>query len=186
MATLEACVLSMGLLAFNLWLLGYPDRALAESNQLALSAERGFSFWSSWASAARGWARAQQERRAEGIVQIREGLAALRSSGAELAFPWGSALLSEALGNESQGCEGLSILTEALASASKNGDKMYEAEIHRLKGERVLASGTENQSEAESSFRHAIDIARRQQAGTRFTPVGKSYNRTWHSSHRVV
>jgi len=130
---------------------------------IALSAERGLSFWSWWGSIVRGWALAKQERGAEGIAQIREGLAAVKSGGTEIALPWGLALMAEALGNESRAEEALNVLAEALAVASKNGDLMYEAEIHRLKGELLLGSSA-NRSEAESCFRRAIEIARRQQA----------------------
>jgi predicted ATPase len=193
-------------LALTLWLLGYPDRALAKSNEalalahdlihpfslahalhcaacvhqlrrepqvmenredavIALSAERGLSFWSWWALIQRGWALAQQEREAEGIAQIREGMAAVKSGGTEVALPWGLALLAEALWNESRAEEALNVLAEALAVASKNGDQMYEAEIYRLKGELLLASSRgENRREAESCFRRAIEIARRQAA----------------------
>ena len=199
-------VYSTSMLAFALWLLGYPDRALEKTNEalalarelahpfslvsalhsaacvhqfrrepqvtesredavIALSAERGLSFWSWWALIQRGWALAQQEREAEEIAQIREGLAAVKSGGTEVALPWGLALLAEALGNESRAEEALNVLAEALAVASKNGDQMYEAEIYRLKGELLLASSRgENRREAESCFRRAIEIARRQGA----------------------
>jgi len=199
-------VFSASILATNLWLLGYPDQALAKSSHalalahdlahpfslvlglhnaallhllrrepqlaekradavIALSVERGFSWWPWWASAVRGWAMAKQERGAEGIEQIREGLAAVRAGGTELALPWGLALLAEALGNESRGEEALNVLNEALALSSKNGDQIWDAEIYRLKGELLLASSrAENRSEAESCFCSAIEIARRQQA----------------------
>jgi predicted ATPase len=199
-------VYSICFLAMALWFLGYPDRALAKSNEalalahdlahpfsldlalfhaacvhqqrrepqlvesragavIALSAERGFSFWPWYASALRGWAVAQQERGAEGIAQIREGLAAVRAGGAEIGLPGALALLAEALGNESRAEEALNVLAEALAVASKNGDLISEAEIYRRKGELLLTSSrAENRSEAESCFRSAIEIARRQQA----------------------
>jgi predicted ATPase len=132
---------------------------------ITLSAERGFSFWPCLALIARGWAVAQQERGADGIAQIREGLATVRAGGTEIALPWGGAWLAEALGKAGQLQEGLNMLAEALAVASKNGDQMCEAEIYRRKGELLLASScAENRTEAESCFRRAIEIARRQQA----------------------
>jgi hypothetical protein len=70
---------------------------LAESRAdalISLSAERGFSFFSDYGSVFRGWAVAQQERGAEGIVQIREGLSAIKAGGGELALPWVLALLA--------------------------------------------------------------------------------------------
>jgi predicted ATPase len=132
---------------------------------ITLSAERGFSFWLWLALIWRGWAIAQQGRGAEGIAQIREGLAVFRGGGAELGVPWFLALLSEVLRNESRAEEALNLLAEALAVSGKNGNQNYDAEIYRLKGELLLTStNAANRNEAESCFRHAIDIARRQQA----------------------
>jgi hypothetical protein len=82
---------------------------------IALSVERGFSWWPWWASAVRGWAMAKQERGAESIEEIRESLAAVRAGETVLALPWGLALLAEALGNESRVEEALNVLNEALA-----------------------------------------------------------------------
>jgi len=108
---------------------------------------------------------AQQSSGAEGTAQIREGLAALKAAGAEVGVPMGLALLAEALGNENRPAEALGELAEALSVSSKNGIQMCDAEIYRLKGELLLASSrAENRSEAESSFRRAIEIAGRQQA----------------------
>jgi predicted ATPase/DNA-binding IscR family transcriptional regulator len=199
-------VYSTCFLALALWRLGYPDRALAKSNEalalahdlahpfslvlalfhagcvhqtrrepqlaekradaaIALSAERGFSFWPWLALIVRGWAVAQQERGAEGIGQIREGLAAIRAGGAEIGLPWGLPQLAEALESNGRAGEALNVLAEALAVSSKNGLHAYDVEIYRLKGELLLASSrAENRSEAESCFRRAIEVARRQQA----------------------
>jgi predicted ATPase len=154
---------------------------LAESRVdtvIALSAERGFSYWLSWALIVRGWAVAQREQGAEGIVQIREGLAALRAGGSELALPWGLALLAEASGTKRGVEEALNVLAEALTVSNKNGDLMYEAEIYRLKGELLLASA-ENRTEAESCFRRAIEIARRQQAKSWELRAVMSLSRLW-------
>ncbi len=193
-------------LALVLWLMGYPDRALAKSNEalalahdlahpfsvvlaifhaaavhqlrrepqltekradavIALSAERGFSFWPWLALIVRGWAVAQQERGAEGIGQIREGLAAIRAGGAEIGLPWGLPQLAEALESNGRAEEALNVLAEALAVSSKNGVHAKDVEIYRLKGELLLPSSrAANRSEAESCFRRAIEVARRQQA----------------------
>src|SRR5262249_53037702 len=58
----------------------------------------------------------------------------------------------------------LDMLAEALALADKTGERHYQAELYRLKGEFLLASPTENQAEAEACFRQAIAIAPRQSA----------------------
>jgi len=132
---------------------------------IALSAERGFSFWGAWGAIFRAWAIAEQGRPVEAIAQIREGLAGHHAAGAELGSPWVLALIAHAFGKADQAEEGLEALAGALAIATKNGDLMYEAEIYRTKGELLLsASSRAVGEEPERCFRRAIDIARRQQA----------------------
>ena len=60
--------------------------------------------------------------------------------------------------------EGLSALTDALAAADEHENRIHEAEIHRLKGELLLRQDDSNTAEAQSCFRKAIEVARRQSA----------------------
>jgi predicted ATPase len=115
-----------------------------------------------WGTIWRGWA--LSTRGEEGISQIWQGLAAWRALGGEIMRPCLLALLAEAYGKTWQSEEALAVLAEALALADKSGERHYQAELHRLQGEFLLASPTENQSEAEACFCQAIAIARRQSA----------------------
>ena len=62
------------------------------------------------------------------------------------------------------------MLAEALAAVDKTGERFYEAELYRLKGELLLVRSAENQAvrqsslqaEGEACFRQAIDVARQQ------------------------
>jgi predicted ATPase len=69
---------------------------------------------------------------------MRQSLAALRAIGAELGRTYLLALLAEACGKVGQVEEGLNVLAEALAAANKTGERFYEAELYRLKGELTL------------------------------------------------
>ncbi len=72
--------------------------------------------------------------------------------------------------------EGLGVLAKALALVDKNGERYYEAELYRLKGELSLQSKqvetsqdksevkTNPEAEAEECFYKAIEVARRQSA----------------------
>jgi predicted ATPase len=109
-------------------------------------------------------------------------------------------LLTEAYGKVGQPEEGLSALTEALAVVHKNGERYYEAELYRLKGELTLQQ--ENQkskgkgqkskietdprpltsnphAEAEACFLQAIEIARQQQAKSLELRATMSLARLW-------
>ncbi|MBI3756744.1 MAG: hypothetical protein HY267_02090 [Deltaproteobacteria bacterium] len=111
---------------------------LAEA-QVTLATEQGFPNWLAWGTIFRGWALAEQGQGEEGIVQIRQGMAACRAAGAEIAWPYILALLAEVHGKVGQVEEGLSVLAEALATADKTEGRHYEAELYRLKGELLLA-----------------------------------------------
>ena len=63
---------------------------------LTLAREQGFPFWEAWATVQRGWVRATQGRDAEGLVDIRQGVDAWRSTGAEFGLPYFLTLLAEA------------------------------------------------------------------------------------------
>jgi predicted ATPase len=127
-----------------------------------LSHEQGFSVFAEWGAIWRGSALADSGD--DGISQICQGLAAWRALGGEIMRPGLLALLAEAYGKTGRSEEALAALDEALALADKNGERHYQAELYRLKGEFLLASRVENQAEAETCFREAIAIAHRQSA----------------------
>jgi predicted ATPase len=52
-------------------------------------------------------------------------------------------------------------LNEGLAIAERNDERFQEAELHRLKGELLLAE-SRDQAAAEEGYRRAIETARRQ------------------------
>jgi predicted ATPase len=131
---------------------------------VALCAEQGFPLWMSMGTILRGWALAGEGRGEEGLAQMRQGLADLRATGAGLWRPSFLALLAEAHGRTGTPDDGLGVLDEALAIASKSGERFYEAELHRLQGELLLVGRARNEPRAEKCFREALGIARRQEA----------------------
>jgi predicted ATPase len=96
-------------------------------------------------------------------------------------------LLAEAYGKVEQVEEGLSVLAEALAVVDKTGERVWEAELYRLKGELSLQSGvrslqseiTSTQVEAEACFQKAIEIARVQSAKSWELRAVMSLSRLW-------
>jgi DNA-binding winged helix-turn-helix (wHTH) protein/tetratricopeptide (TPR) repeat protein len=144
------------------------ERRLAEQHAdaaLALSDEHGLVLYHALARIVRGWAqigRGDDEGAAE---EIREGLAAWRTTGAQLMCPHFLALLTEGL-PPALGDQALRLLDEALTLVESTGERSYEAELYRLKGERLLARAPDGVSleAAEVCFEQALAIARRQQA----------------------
>src|SRR5262249_16243717 len=80
--------------------------------------------------------------------------------------------------------EGLAAVAEAIAIVEKTDERLYEAELHRLKGDLVLLhSGVETepgvQTEAEECFRQAIEITHRQEAKSLELKAVMSLSRLW-------
>ena len=76
---------------------------------------------------------------------------------------------------------GLTVLAAALTLAETTGERWYESEIYRLKGELLLQQASDNQADAESCFHHALDIARSQQAKSFELRIATSLARLWQS-----
>ena len=79
--------------------------------------------------------------------------------------------------------EGLTALAEARARVDKTGERWYEAELYRLKGELTLQTSVEDREsrgkEVEACFLKAIEIAQRQQAKSLELRAVMSLSRLW-------
>ena len=182
---------------------------------ILLASEQGFAYELAIGTNVRGWALAERGQREEGVVQMRQGLDAQRATGAKILETSRLALLAEAYGKVGQAEEGLSVLTEALAMVDRTGERVYEAELYRLRGELTLTqssvqrpassvehpqstfrlpppSGGNPQLEAEAYFLKAIEIARRQSAKSLELRAVMSLSRLWqqqgkrHEAHQLL
>ena len=109
---------------------------------IALSTEQGFRNWLAMGLILRGWALAEQGQGEEGIAQMRQGLAALRAIGAELVTAVFSCPAGRGVWERGTGRGRATVLAEALAMVDKTGERFYEAELYRLKGELTLAQSS--------------------------------------------
>jgi predicted ATPase len=124
---------------------------------LELCCEQGFAMLVAGAGILHGWSLTEQGRLDEGIGQMREGLAGWQATGALSHRPYHLALLAEALGRQGRAEEGLTLLAEAEALSGTTGERFYEAELHRLRGELLLRAA--GPGEAEPCFRRALAVA---------------------------
>jgi class 3 adenylate cyclase/predicted ATPase len=154
---------------------------------ISVATAQGFALVRALGPIMRGWAIAVQEHSTEGLVQIRQGLDTYRSIGAEFQRPHFLALLAEASGLLGQPEGGLAALEEALTLMEKTGERYYEAELHRQRGELLLlreakshpAQGNREQQDAETCFQRALDVARQQQAKSLELRAAISLSRLW-------
>ena len=133
----------------------------AAEEETALGAEHGFQLWHVLGILHNAIAALQQGRREEAVPQLVKSIAAFRATGAGVRLPAYLATLGDAYTQSGRFEEARKVLDEGLAIAEKNDDRCHEAELHRLKGELLLAA-SDDQPAAEACFRQAIETARRQ------------------------
>jgi predicted ATPase len=150
---------------------------LAEALQ-ALAADQGLLFYFAAASVLRGWALVERGRSGEGMAQIRQGFDTGGPTNAHLRAH-ALALLAEAWCKKENFTEGLAVLATALKEAEETGMRFYEPELHRLKGELLLALDPANPAEAEACFHQAVAIARSHQAKSLELRATMSLARLW-------
>ncbi|MBI3245918.1 MAG: AAA family ATPase [Deltaproteobacteria bacterium] len=106
---------------------------------IALATEQGFPHWIAQSTIYRGRAVVEHGRAADGIAQMRWGIAAMRDIGSEGFQSFFLGLLAEAYLHDGQVEEGLATVAEALACVDRTAERFHEAELWRIKGELLLA-----------------------------------------------
>ena len=146
---------------------------------MALATEHGLVPWTTQGTILRGRVMATQGHAVEGIGQIQQGLAAYRGTGSALLQPYFLALLSETYRRAGQAEAGLTGLADALRLVDNTGERWYQAELYRLKGELLLDLSAECYPEAALCMQQALTIARQQQAKSLELRAAMSLARLW-------
>ncbi len=132
--------------------------------EITLSTEQGFPFWLAEGYFHQGFASLLDRQGAEGLTSLQAGMNIFRMTGAKLSLCQFYAQM--ALGHLLTGdmAAALREIDEALATSAINGNVFHLAEIHRQRGEILLASSDDDIQEAEACFDKSLEIARAQQA----------------------
>ena len=161
---------------------------------ISLCTEQGFGFFQAMGFCLRGWALFTKGQETEGIAQLCQGMAAWKTTGAVLFMPYHLAMLAEIHGETGQTETGLVMLAEALTIVDKSGERFWEAEIYRLKGELLLRDEGERPVQSaveernakrelspEDCFYKAIHIAQHQSGKSLELRATVSLCRLWQS-----
>ena len=156
-----ADVLSYGGCMFNMMQRDTPALKANAEELLGITGRTGF-FPSFFGNAYLGSALVLLGQVQEGMEQIRADFAEKQSTGLLCYLSINLGNMAQAQARAGQLGEGILTVAEALAVVERTGERHWEAELHRLRGELLLAQGDE--AGAEASFRTAIEIARGQSA----------------------
>jgi predicted ATPase len=135
-------------------------RALAEE-AVHVATEHGFAVFRIEATMVLGWCDVEEGRVAEGLAALRDAFREYGATGQRITATAFSVLLAEAhlKGGEVPGAK--QVLNAADALVAETGERVYEAELHRLSGEcvRSLAATPAQKSDAAACFEQALAIA---------------------------
>jgi predicted ATPase len=171
--------------------LGVEVQKVAEE-QIAIATDQGFALWQATGTFFKGAGMLLQGRAEESLPLLKSGHDAFRVTGAEILRPFQLSVLGDAYMQTARFEEAHRALDEGLALVEKNDDHVQEAELHRLKGELLLAESPEQEGAAEDRFTQAIETARRQQSKAWELRSTMSLARLWHrqgrggEAHRVL
>jgi len=129
---------------------------------IEVSHAHGLVLYGAMADVMKGWTLSEQGYEEDGIELMREGLAALDATATSLVRPQFLGLLAEALAKVDRVDEGFALLNEATTMVSDTGERYYEAELYRLKGELLLMK--DKRADAEGCFKRSLQIAEKQKA----------------------
>lgn len=107
-----------------------------------------------------GWVAAVDAADSDAIARVREGIDGLRRMGAHLYEPYALGLLVEAHLVWHDVDQARTAVTEAMRGAHEAGEYFYSAELYRLRGEVMAASG--DAAGAQDAFRQAVSVAHQQ------------------------
>lgn len=140
--------------------------ARQQAEALHMLPEKGLPL-EAWASSLASWAPGAVAQDETALQQMRHRNETFRAFSTGLGYCAQVVRLAQRYAQAGQVTAGLASLDEALAWIDRTGVTVLAAEVHRLRGELLLmdrSSGDDAAGQAETCFRTAIDMARRQEA----------------------
>ncbi len=127
--------------------------------------EQRVMFWEASGYLVDGWALIQEGKMHEGAERMHQGFTIRRAAGAALVHSSFQAVLAECHGMVGEYDTGLTLVEEGLTHVEWSGERTSESELHRVRGELLLAKAAEANTEAAAQcFDRAIAVARQQGA----------------------
>ena len=133
---------------------GHWDWPLAPFAWVALSTEHGFPLFFGYATVIRGWSLTMLGHAQEGLTMLKQGLLAIRPTGAVAGTPIALIRLAEAHAILGQSVEGLNCLAEAATTSPTLGELEFCRGRHEFVREHFRTALAPARSPLERRFLH--------------------------------
>jgi predicted ATPase len=161
--------------------------ATAQVDQmLALGTEQGFLVYVAKGDFFRCRMLVEQGRPAKAIAPMGAALATLEANRDEDFVPLYLVQLATAHARAGHAAEGLNLVRRGLTRIEKTGERLFEAELHRLEGEILESSPIRDDAAALKCFRRAIAAAQKQGAKSWELRAATSLARLWRDQGKLA
>jgi predicted ATPase len=151
--------LMMSILVHVAYCRGDIESALAAAAAMReLSEEHGLGYYIPSARVQQGWVLAAGGRTDEGIELMREGIEGFERVGALLEQPFTALLLADGMLRGGRPAEALAVLDEKLALVEQTGERCFQTELLRVRGE-ARAAQDASAEDVERDLRCALELA---------------------------
>jgi adenylate cyclase len=157
---------------------------LSAEKLIQIAREKDFGYFQHWPLVFVGRSQIYHGRVSEGFHNLHAGLNGYQSMGQKMMTTFLMGTLLDANGNKK---EGHVILANAMRLVQETGERIFEAELRRLQGERFLSNAVNLKGadsigsirKAEACFKNAHRIARQQGAKSLELRASTSLSRLW-------
>jgi len=158
-------------------------RQAQEALELATQFEG--TYYRAWAAILVAYAQTLDGPQPAGLNCLRSAIESFKETGARLRLPYYLALLADAHLRADEAASGLDVVEEALSHGRETSERWWDAELHRLRAELLLAGGAPA-AEAEAALTRALEIARGQQARSLELRAARALAGLWAEAGRTA
>ncbi|HKD58102.1 MAG TPA: AAA family ATPase, partial [Hyphomicrobiaceae bacterium] len=160
------------------WVASSPQSARQRADELiALSTENDFPYWLGQGLLWRGCSLTSLGEAQDGLQLLTRGHSIIRNIGTLIGTPSALVMLAEAHAKLGHIAESKTYFAEAAQIIAVTDERLGEAELHRLRGDLLNATG--DRSAAEQSYHRALAVAKRQSAKPFELRAATSLARLW-------
>ena len=152
---------------------------------LPLAQEKRAAYWTAFGLINQGCLWTLTGSRSSGVSTLSAGIAAWRSTGANIWTPFFVSRLAHAYAELGDFQEASRCIEEAIEAVKTTKERWCEADISRIAGEIALTSPERDAVKAEEYFERALLVARQQQAKSWELRASVSLARLWRSQGQV-
>jgi tetratricopeptide (TPR) repeat protein len=162
------------------------DTAPFARSLIEIANEHQSATWMTYSVWFVGWLEWRLGNRDAGLSGMRDGRARLAEAGWVYPVSLYETILAEAEAEAGETDAALATIDRAIAESERTGQRWYEAESHRIRGQILLKHNPSNPAPAEEAFLAALAVAKRQGARSFGLRAALSLAKLYQSTARPV